>query len=156
MATAIVTKVLDSGGGSLLNGLSNVINSIKGKNPGDAEKLQELLENNKQAFELAQLQQAHDQLQAQVELAKDQTDTNKIEAGVPAIFVAGWRPFVGWVCGLGLMTQFLVRPLFMFISALCHHPTDFPSLDMGTLLTLLLGILGLGAARTVEKIQGAA
>lgn len=85
-----------------------------------------------------------------------QMDVNKAEATNPNWFVAGWRPFVGWVCGCGLFSQFIVRPFVIWGSALAGHPTDFPSLDMGTLVTLLGGMLGLTAARTVEKMNDAA
>ena len=63
---------------------------------------------------------------------------------------------MGWVCALGLATQFLVRPFAIWLSPVFHLQAGFPELDMGTLLTLLLGMLGLGAMRTVEKVQGVA
>lgn len=83
-----------------------------------------------------------------------QTDINKAEATNPNWFVAGWRPYVGWICGSGLLVQFIVRPLAMWGSALAGHAVEFPSLDMGTLMTLLTGMLGLGAMRSYEKSQG--
>lgn len=86
---------------------------------------------------------------------QQQVDINKIEAASTNMFVAGWRPFVGWVCGMGLAVQFLVRPLFMWGANLAGHPADFPTLDMGTLMTLLAGMMGLTAARTVEKLNDA-
>jgi hypothetical protein len=82
-----------------------------------------------------------------------QTDINKVEAANPNLFVSGWRPFIGWVCGFGLCMQFLISPLFTWVTALSGHSIVFPSLDMGTLLTLLGGMLGLGGLRTVEKIR---
>lgn len=84
-----------------------------------------------------------------------QTEINKAEAGNPNWFVAGWRPYVGWICGTGLAVQFIVRPFAMWGAGLHGHVVDFPSLDMGTLMTLLTGMLGLGAMRTFEKQQGA-
>lgn len=84
---------------------------------------------------------------------QQQVDINKVEAANPNMFVAGWRPFVGWICGLGLGVQFLIRPIFMWGANLAGHPADFPTLDMGTLMTLLAGMLGLTAARTVEKMN---
>lgn len=85
-----------------------------------------------------------------------QIQVNIAEAGNRSIFVSGWRPFVGWTCGCGLAFQFVVGPLFTWLSALVGHPTPFPSLDMGTLLTCLGGMLGLGISRTVEKVTGTA
>lgn len=84
-----------------------------------------------------------------------QIAVNQAEAASPKIFVAGWRPFIGWVCGVGLAVQFLVNPLATWIATLAGHPIAFPVLDLGTLLTLLLGMLGLGTMRTFEKVNGA-
>lgn len=109
-------------------------------------------------LELLKLQQSSEfqALDAQVKLAQAQTDVNKVEAASSSIFIAGWRPAIGWVCGSGLAVQFLVGPLFTWIAALAGHPTAFPQLDMGTLITLLAGMLGLGGLRTMEKLQGKA
>ncbi|CAB4156291.1 Holin of 3TMs, for gene-transfer release [uncultured Caudovirales phage] len=85
-----------------------------------------------------------------------QTETNKVEAASASVFVAGWRPFIGWVCGSGLAIQFIVAPMAMWIASLFGHVIQFPSLDMGTLLTLLGGMLGLGGMRTFEKLNGVA
>jgi hypothetical protein len=95
-------------------------------------------------------------LNGELQAVAGQIQVNLAEAGSRSVFVSGWRPFVGWVCGVGLVTQFLVCPLFTWGSALAGHPTTFPSLDMGTLLTLLAGMLGLGGLRTYEKLNGVA
>lgn len=100
-----------------------------------------------------QLQEEMLQLQA---ITSAQSDINKVEAASTDSFTSRWRPFIGWVCGTGLAVQFLVRPFVMWGCNLVGHPTDFPSLDMGTLLTLLGGLLGLGAMRTTEKLKGVA
>jgi len=83
-----------------------------------------------------------------------QTDTNKVEAASTSVFVAGWRPFIGWICGLGLASQFIIAPFATWGAALFGHVVVFPALDLGTLMTLLLGMLGLGAMRTTEKLSG--
>src|SRR5260370_768690 len=83
-----------------------------------------------------------------------QIEVNKTEAANVSTFVAGWRPFIGWICGAGLACQFIAGPLFTWISNLMHRPTPFPTLDLGTLMTLLLGMLGLGGLRTYEKVAG--
>lgn len=83
-----------------------------------------------------------------------QIDTNKVEAANPNMFVAGWRPYVGWVCGTGFAIQFVVAPIAEWGAALAGHPVKFPELDMGTLLTLLGGMLGIGGLRTFEKTKG--
>lgn len=94
------------------------------------------------------------QLTAETDLAKAQAAINTAEAGNSNIFVSGWRPFIGWVCGCGLLSQFIVRPFAMFLAQAFGHVLEYPSLDMGTLLTLLAGMLGLGAMRTQEKLSG--
>jgi hypothetical protein len=94
------------------------------------------------------------ELDNEFKLTLAQIDVDKTEASNPSIFVSGWRPFVGWVCGAGLAYQFLFRPIATGISNAAGHPIEFPSLDMGTLMTLLGGLLGFGAMRTTEKIQG--
>jgi len=85
-----------------------------------------------------------------------QLDINKVEAANPSVFVSGWRPFIGWVCGSGFAIQFVVGPLAEWGSALYGHPVKFPQMDMGTMMPLLAGMLGLGAMRTAEKINGVA
>lgn len=101
------------------------------------------------AYNLLQLQQSG-------ELAKitAQTDIDKTEAGNVNMFVAGWRPFIGWVCGTGLAYQFVVAPVGTFVAAMFHRTVVMPSLDLGTLMTLLFGMLGLGAYRSYEKVAG--
>jgi hypothetical protein len=97
-------------------------------------------------------------LQQSGELAEiaGQLEINKIEAGSARLFVSGWRPAVGWVCCIGLATQFLIGPFATWTATLTGHSIEFPKLDMGTLMTLLGGLLGLGTLRTYEKTQGVA
>lgn len=105
-----------------------------------------------QEIQLQLQSKLQDQIQAQLQ---GQLDTNKQEAASQKIFIAGWRPFIGWICGSGLGIQFIVNPIVTWIAALAKHPVAFPSLDLGTLMTLLFGMLGLGAMRTYEKTNGA-
>jgi len=97
-------------------------------------------------------------LQQSGELAQlaGQMDINKLEATNPSIFVSGWRPAIGWICGAGFGVQFVIGPLAEWGSALYGHPVKFPQMDTGTMMPLLLGMLGLGGMRTAEKIQGVA
>ncbi len=84
------------------------------------------------------------------ELIQLQTKINEIEAGHRTVFVAGWRPFVGWVCGFALAYNFIIRDLFIW----ALQPEDVPpALAMEHLMTVLLGMLGLGGLRTYEKIN---
>lgn len=115
----------------------------------EAEKAKLRLLEMQQAGELAQLN-------ADLELAKGQLAVNTEEAKSGSVFVAGWRPAVGWVCVLGLLYTFLLRPLLSWASGFGTGIPTPPPLDMGDLLTLLLGMLGLGGLRTTEKIKGVA
>lgn len=113
-------------------------------------------EKAKAQLELFKLQQegAFKELEAELQMSKGQMEINKAEAESPDFFRGGWRPFIGWVCGLGLFYQFLLRPILTFILMVAETKVQaLPSLELETLMTLLFGILGLGAYRTIEKIK---
>ena len=105
------------------------------------------------------LQLAHDistmaQRHAQ-ELAKGQLDINKAEAQSRNIFVAGWRPFIGWTCGLAMFWHFVGVPITLFfVGWFAVEIPELPQFDMNSLMTVLLGMLGLGGLRTFEKTKG--
>ena len=102
------------------------------------------------AHEIATLaqKQAHEAQLAQVEV-------NKQEAQHRSIFVAGWRPFVGWVCGIALAYHFVLAPIILFsVSITGIQIPELPSFNMETLTTVLLGMLGLGGLRSFEKYKG--
>ena len=84
-----------------------------------------------------------------------QIELNKIEAGHRSIFVAGWRPFIGWVCGVALAWHFILHDLVTWIAVNYSPEATVPDLA-GTevLVTVLLSMLGLGALRTAEKMTG--
>lgn len=90
-----------------------------------------------------------------------QTDVDKTEAASASVFVAGWRPFVGWICGAALAWQFVLLPILSYgvsvyaTSAGVKIP-PLPNLDTSSLYTVLMGMLGLGGLRTWEKISGVA
>jgi len=104
----------------------------------------------KLAHEIATLaeRQAHEASMAQIL-------TNREEAKHKSIFVAGWRPFIGWTCGVALAYHFVLAPLITFgiVWAGAEIP-EIPSFDMDSLMTVLLGMLGLGGLRTYEKQKG--
>ena len=87
---------------------------------------------------------------------KAQTDVNAVEAASANVFVSGWRPFIGWTCGLALAYQFVVAPIFVW-AGLCagFHPPLPPTLD-DTLWQLVFAMLGMGGLRTLEKLKGVA
>lgn len=101
-------------------------------------------ERDKFALEMATLQ-------AQSEQA--QTEVNKAEATNEHIFISGWRPFIGWICGCAMAYHFILQPFIAFIFSVFNHPITLPSFDMNTLYTVLMGMLGLGGMRTLEKIK---
>lgn len=113
-------------------------------------------DKDKAKLELLTLQQNGELkvLESEVQLALGQIAVNKAEAESTDPFRAGWRPFIGWVCGLGLAFQFVVRPLVNWTIAINGQTTFLPGLELETLMTLLFGLLGLGAYRTVEKTKG--
>jgi hypothetical protein len=95
-------------------------------------------------------------LNAEVTLATAQADTNKIEAASTRLFVAGWRPFVGWICGFAVGFKFIGGPALFMVAQALGHPVTLPVIETSELWPLLLGMLGLGGLRTVEKVKGAA
>jgi Holin of 3TMs, for gene-transfer release len=98
----------------------------------------------------AQQEGALAELTESTKLALAQIEVNKADAQSGSFWQSGWRPQIGWICGWGLGYQFLVYPMLVAV-----YP-KIVQLDMGTLLTLLGGLLGLGAMRTTEKLQGKA
>ena len=104
----------------------------------------------KLAHDLATMAERHAQ-----ELAKGQLEINKQEAAHRSLFVAGWRPFVGWTCGVARAYHFVVAPLVLFAAAwFGAEIPELPTFDMEALLTVLMGMLGLGGLRTFEKYKG--
>ncbi len=79
-----------------------------------------------------------------------QTEIAKLEASHRSLFVAGWRPFIGWVCGITLAYSYILRDIMIWL----FDAQGMPALDHETLTTLLYALLGLGGFRSLEKIQG--
>ena len=86
-----------------------------------------------------------------------QIAVNAQEARHDSIFVAGWRPFIGWVCGLAFTWAFLLYPVLSFFVVAFGIPVDLtlvPELDLAAMMPVLMGMLGLGAMRSWEKREG--
>ena len=95
------------------------------------------------------------QLAAAVALVQGQMDVNRAEAASPNAFTSGWRPAIGWVCGLALLFQYILRPMLMWYGIVTGHQwPSLPGID-DHLWELMLGMLGLGGLRSLEKIKGA-
>lgn len=105
-------------------------------------------------LELYKLAQAGEfkQMEADLQLALAQVEVNKVEAGGNA-FASSWRPAVGWCGVIGLLYTYLMQPLLAWYSTAIDIPAP-PSLDLGDLLTLLAGLLGMSGMRTFERIKG--
>ena len=89
---------------------------------------------------------SHDVIKAQIEV-------NKEEAKHKSLFVSGWRPAVGWTCTLALLSNFILIPMTNFILVLADSDIAIPLIDVSTMMPVLMGMLGLGTMRTVEKIN---
>lgn len=102
----------------------------------------------KLAHEIATMSQkfAHENALAQLEVTK-------AEAAHKNLFVAGWRPAVGWTCALGLMFNFLLLPLANMVSAFTNTGIMLEPLDLSVMMPVLMGMLGLGAMRSYEKVN---
>tara|TARA_R100000655_G_scaffold58474_1_gene96916 strand:- start:4189 stop:4560 length:372 start_codon:yes stop_codon:yes gene_type:complete len=90
------------------------------------------------------------------EINKAQIEVNKVEAGSSSLFVSGWRPFIGWTCGVALCYHFILQPFLMFVLLSAGKPMELPVFQMETLTTILMGLLGLGGLRTYEKVKRSA
>ena len=108
------------------------------------------------AYQMAQLQQQTEfkELDAQIATINSQTDTNKAEAVNTSLFVAGWRPFIGWICGTGLGWNYVGISLVKTIGTLVGHPIEISPMDLSEMMPLLIGMLGLGGMRSYEKVNG--
>ena len=104
----------------------------------------------KLAHDIATMSEKHAQ-----QIALAQIEVNKAEAQSGSLFKGGWRPAVGWVCAIAFLYHFILKDLIIFGCAVGGVSIpDLPSFDMGTLLTVLGGMLGIGSLRTYEKQKG--
>lgn len=96
-------------------------------------------------------------LAAETDLAKGQLAINQAEAQNPRLFVSGWRPWVGWVCGAAFAYAAILEPVARFVAAVGFgYKGEFPAIDTALTMQVLFGILGLGGLRTWEKQKGVA
>lgn len=90
---------------------------------------------------------ASQEFSGELSLLVGQLEINKVEAAHKSLFVAGWRPFIGWVCGVGLLYNVLIQPIFDIW-------VDMPEINPDLLYPVLLGMLGMSGLRTYEKFKG--
>ena len=129
--------------------MSAILSSLVGPVTGLLDKfIEDKDQKNALAHEIATMSERHAQ-----ELAKGQLEVNKVEAASKSMFGAGWRPAVGWTCCVALLSNYILIPMANFGLLLAEMGVEVPSLDMSAMMPVLLGMLGLGAMRTVEKTQ---
>lgn len=108
--------------------------------------------------ELAKAEREQDLEALRLALSADdaQAKVNAQEAAHPELFVSGWRPFIGWVCGVAFAYHFVMQPFLAFAILNTGGSVKLPTFEMETLSTVLMGMLGLGGLRTIEKIRATA
>tara|TARA_A100001011_G_scaffold199194_1_gene207422 strand:+ start:632 stop:1045 length:414 start_codon:yes stop_codon:yes gene_type:complete len=130
--------------------IASIVSGLAGPVAGLLDKfIEDKDQKNQLAHDIATLadKQAHEQIMAQVEV-------NKQEAAHKSLFVAGWRPAIGWICGLGMLSNFIIVPMANFALALIGKDIEIPLIDLATMMPVLMGMLGLGAMRSYEKGKG--
>lgn len=128
--------------------LISPITDLVGEIVVDKDKRNEI---NLQIAEIADRadQRYHEELIAQ-------TEVNKIEAQHASVFVAGWRPFIGWTGGVGIAYTFVLAPFIEFVARAAGYTQEMPMPDAGQLMTLVTAMLGVGAMRSYDKMKGTA
>ena len=128
----------------MLEALLSPISKLLGKVIVDKDQ------RNALAHKIATMAQKHAQ-----ELAMGQLEVNKVEAAHPSLFVAGWRPFLGWGLSFAMVWHFVIAPMITFVCAYTGMTIPvLPIFDMDSMLSVLFGMLGLGGLRTFEKLKG--
>jgi hypothetical protein len=136
---------LTGGGGDLikggLEGLGGLAKDLRGAITGEIspEKKAEI------ETKILDIEATAKNLQAQINIE---------EAKHKSIFVAGWRPFIGWTCGVALAYNYVITPLAVQLASLWNKTLALAPLDIGSLITLLIGMLGIAGLRTIEKNNG--
>lgn len=137
---SIISEVIGGGAEGLLKGVGELAKDIRiaitGKDPVKIAEAEAKL------------------LEMEFIAQKAQTDINLVEARNPNLFVSGWRPFIGWVCGVALAWQFLGHPIFIWAIKLSGSTLEPPKLDTDGLMGLVIAMLGMGSLRTYEKFKG--
>tara|TARA_R110000764_G_C10884695_1_gene369509 strand:+ start:83 stop:490 length:408 start_codon:yes stop_codon:yes gene_type:complete len=127
---------------NLISSLVGPISTLLDKSIADKDLREKL------SHEIATMAERHSQEQVMAQIA-----VNQEEAKNNSLFVSGWRPAVGWTCCLGLAGNFILIPMGNFVMTLTGSDILIPLIDVSTMMPVLLGMLGLGSMRTVEKIR---
>ena len=159
----ILENIFSAGVGTVLTSAGTFAKDIREAITGKA-----IMDPAKQAEIIAKAQEQEYQMNvANLQFERDillaQAKINELEASNKSVFVSGWRPYIGWVCGFGLTYEFLVRVILPWVvqvgAIVTGHVVTIPAmpgLDMLSLLSLLFGMLGISAQRMMEKKWGVA
>lgn len=153
-----LSDIFSGGAQGVLKGAGELAKDLRTAITGEAvltaEQKQELL------LKASAMEEAAQKAAAEFDVVQmgGQIELNKLEAGSPSLYKSGWRPGAGWVCVAALAYDFLLRPLVPWVVAVASGRAlaPMPELNMEALLTLLMGLLGLGTMRTLERIRGKA
>ena len=126
----------------LLSGLTPIVNKVLDLIPDPNAKAR------------AEAEMQAELLKYAAEQSAQQSEVNKVEAANSNVFVAGWRPAIGWTCALAFMFMYVVAPLATWVAAFFNHIVPIPQFDTNALMSLTTGMLGLGAMRSFDKKQG--
>jgi len=130
----------------IIGDIINAVKDLAGEVIVDKDKKNEILYKVEQLKDQAD-QRFHDELMGQIEV-------NKVEAAHSSVFVAGWRPFIGWVGGVGLGYTFVLAPFLEILVKTLGYAEPMPVVDSTSLMTLVLAMLGIGAQRSWDKTKG--
>lgn len=143
---SFIGKILGEAAGETVKGLAEGVGSL-------ALDIRSAITGDMRPETRAKLEQAA--LQADQIAQASQAEINKIEAASSSMFVAGWRPFIGWVCGIVLAWQYVCYPFFLWVLAIIGSTmTPPPQLSLEELWPIITGMLGLAAYRSYEKKHG--
>ena len=132
--------------------VGSIIEAV-GKVAGD------LITTDKERMEMEIEQRKLDLEETKLDMAGDmaQIEVNKVEAQSSSFFVSGWRPFIGWGCGVAFIYSALIEPICRFVATTVFmYDGGFPTIDTNLTMQVMLGMLGLGAMRSFEKSNGVA
>jgi len=137
---SIIAKVFSGGVGAIFSGVGSLAKDIRSLITGKPDPEKMLIVEQKL-------------MELEFVANKTQNDINLVEAKHPNIFVSGWRPSIGWTCSAAILYNFVLCPILTWIFAIYGITTPPPVLDTGSLMTLVLSLLGLGGMRTYEKFK---
>lgn len=126
----------------LLSGITPIVNKVLDLIPDPNAKAR------------AEAEMQAELLKYAAEQSAQQSEVNKVEAANSNVFVAGWRPAIGWTCAMAFMFMYVVAPLATWVAAFFNHIVPIPQFDTNALMSLTTGMLGLGAMRSFDKKQG--